>query len=104
MYNHTPADGYILHIAGNIRPADHPNLSPSDRLVRALQVLDPRIQTRGFRAKVFDAIYMHALGELFNPDDDEEYVNRLVPRLERRYGKKRAGQLLLQRCEILDSW
>jgi hypothetical protein len=47
---------------------------------------------------------MHALGEIFNPDDDDDYVHRLVPRLERMYGKKRAKQLLLERCEVLDGW
>ena len=104
VYNHTPVDGYVLQIAGHIRPGDHPTLSPSDRVVRALQAVDPRIDTRKFRAKVFDAIYLHALGELFNPDDDDHYVERLVSRLERRYGKKHARHLLLERCEILESW
>jgi hypothetical protein len=104
MYNHTPANGYILDVAGRIMPADRPGLSPSDRVVRALQAVDPRIQARGFRAKVLDAVYLHALGEHFNPHDDEEYVNRLIPRVERKYGKRRARELLLQRCEILETW
>jgi hypothetical protein len=56
MYNHTPADGYVLHIAGHIRPADYPDLSPSDRVVRALQALDSRVLSGRFRSKVLDAI------------------------------------------------
>jgi hypothetical protein len=102
MYNHTPADDYILSIVGHIRPADLLNLSPSDRVVRALKALDPRVVTGGFRSKVLNAIFEHALVEHFN--DDEEYVRKLVPRLERKCGRKRARNLLLERCEILNTW
>src|SRR5947208_2301646 len=102
MYNHTPADAYILHIAGQMRPADHPDLSPSDRVVRTLQAFDSRVVTGRFRSKVLEAIYLHALIDHFN--DDEEYVKKLIPRLELKCGKKRARRLLIKRCEILESW
>lgn len=102
MYNHTPGDGYVLNIAGRIRPTDYPQLSPSHRVVRALQALDSRIVTTGLRSKVLAAIFDHALVQHFN--DDDGYVRRLVARLERRYGKKRTRRLLLDRCDMLKTW
>jgi hypothetical protein len=102
MYNHTPPDSYVLDIVGNIRPKDLPKLSPSHRVVHALQALDSRIVHTGFRSTVLNAIFDCAVVQHFN--DDEDYVKRLVPRLERRYGKKRTRALLIGRCDILNTW
>jgi hypothetical protein len=102
MYNHTPPDSYVVDVVGRIHLQDLPKLSPSHRVVRALQAVDPRIVTTRFRSTVLNAIFDHALVQHFN--DDEEYVKRLIPRLERRYGKKRTRHLLIERCDILNTW
>jgi len=102
MYNHTPPDSYVLDIVGRVHLNSRPARSPSHRVVRALQTVEPRIVTTGFRSTVLNAIFDHALIEHFN--DDEEYVRKLIPRLERRYGKKRTRHLLIQRCDILNTW
>jgi hypothetical protein len=102
MYNHTPADGYILDIVGRVHLNREPARSPSHRVVRALQAIDPRVRTTGFRSTVLNAIFDHALIEHYH--DDEKYVKKLVARLERRYGKTRTRRLLIERCDILNTW
>jgi hypothetical protein len=104
MYNHTPADGYILQIVGTIHPNDRSHRSPSHRVVSALQGLNPRIQTKGFRSAVLDAIFEHAVVEHFDDVDDEAYGRRLLDRLKRRYGAKRTRELLVDRCDVLNTW
>src|SRR3954468_16236763 len=103
MFNNTSPDGYILDVAGHMHPNDPPELSPSGRVVRALQALDSRVVTSRFRSTVLEAIFHHAVGEQFNPDD-EEYGKKLILRLERRYGKKRTRELLIERCDVLNTW
>jgi len=104
MYNHTPADQYVLEIAGAIRPTDRSHRTPSHRVAAALQARDPRIQTTEFRSTVFDAIFEHAVVEHFDDVDDETYGRRLLDRLNRRYGSKRTRELLVERCDVLNTW
>src|SRR3954470_3372840 len=102
MYNHTPADGYIIQIAGSIRPQDYPELSSSHRIVRALQAVDSRIATNRFRSTVLDAIFEHAIVQHLN--DDEQYAKTVIAKLERRWGKKRARNFFINYCDILQTW
>ena len=76
-------------------------ISPSGRVVAALKREDSRVQTRGFRQSVLDAIFEDALYEDY---DDRAHVDKLRFRLIRRFGAKRAREILIERVEILDSW
>src|SRR6267378_8189157 len=102
MYNHTPADGYVLEIAGAIRPTDRSHRTSSHRVVAALQALDSRIQTMEFRSTVLDAIFEHAVVQHFDDVHDETYGTRLLDRLKRRYGIKRTREVLIDRCDVLN--
>lgn len=102
MYNHTPVDGYVHNLASLISPTDHLDVSPSNRIVRLLQARDLRIATKGFRSNVLKAIFRHALLEDFN--EDEQRLDNVIARLERRFGKKRAKNILNKRCDVLDTW
>jgi len=102
MYNNMPPDGYVVDIVGRGLLSIAPGRSPSHRVVHALQAADPRILTSGFRSTVLNAIFEHGVAEHFNDDDDR--VKKLVPRLERRFGKKRARRLLIDHCDILHTW
>lgn len=104
MHNHTPPDGYVLEIAGTIRPNDQSHRTPSHRVVAALQALDSRIETKEFRSTVLDTIFEHAVVEHFDDVEDETYGRRLLDRLKRRYGTKRTRDLLVDRCDVLNTW
>src|SRR3989442_12497163 len=100
-YNTEPA-AYVLNIAGQFRPADYPGMSPSHRIARVLQATDARIQTKGFRSAVLEAIFMD--GVAVHTDDDDDHAQRLRVRLERRFGRKRARHLLIDRGDIFNTW
>ena len=100
IHNSNPFN-YVLDISSAISSVKEVNLTPSHRVVRALQMIKPEICTKRFASKVLDAIFNDGVEEeLF----DESYRTRYVRRLNRWFGKSGAKRLLIKRCEILDCW
>lgn len=75
--------------------------SPSAHVVRALMLADPRVQMRGFREAVLNAIFEDGVNEHFL---DEIRAEKLISRAKRRFGSKRTRRLLIDRCDILTTW
>jgi len=102
VHYNTEPEQYVVPIAGRFHPNDYRNMSPSERIFQVLQKTDQRITRNNFRSSVLDAIFEDGVVSFF--DDDEERARRVRQRLERRIGKTRARRLLIERCDILDTW
>jgi hypothetical protein len=102
MHYNTEPHEYVLPIAGQFHPNDYRRMSPSERIFRVLQKVDARVTRNKFRASVLDAIFDDGVTSFFN--DDEEHAKKVCRRLARRVGKARARRLLIERCDILDTW
>lgn len=99
--HNTVAYNYVVDVVGKVRSITQRGITPSKRVVLALQAVNPKIMTHGFRKNVLNAIFEDAIAsELF----DDRYRERLLTRLNRRWGKERARRVLIERFEILDCW
>lgn len=56
IYNTSPHN-YVLDISSAISSVKETNLTPSKRVVRALQSIKPEISTKGFGKQVLNAIF-----------------------------------------------
>lgn len=97
----THAHEYQIDIYRYLLARPREGESPSERVVRALMLADPRVQMRGFRVAVLNAIFEDGVGEHFL---DEIWAEKLISRAKRRFGSKRTRQLLIHRCDILTTW
>lgn len=77
--------------------------TPSHRVISALQKIDSRIQSSGFREAVLSAIFKDAVEEYFGFGSDE-YGWKVVSRLQRRFGIRHARKVLNKRCDSLYCW
>jgi len=99
-YNTNPAD-YAFDLVNKIpRSKDH-SISPSNCVLAALKKACPATRTKFFRQSVLDAIFDDCLA---NDWEDEKYCARLVERLERRFGKRKARSILVDRVDVLHTW
>ena len=80
---------------------DQFGVSPSNRVVRALQAADPRIQTKGFRKSAMEALFASACTEHY---ETEERFQRVCARARAWFGHTSAKQLLTDGVEILESY
>lgn len=96
----TIATEYVFEIADHLLNVDK-TLSPSYRVIRALQKADPRVRTHRFSKSVLGAIFMDGV---YNDFVDHAYADRLVVRARQLWGRKRAEQVFVNRCEILETW
>jgi hypothetical protein len=71
-------------------------LTPSHQVVAALQHVDERVQTLGFRRAVLDAIFDDALDHDYG---DAVHIAKLQADLLRRFGAKRTREILIHRVE-----
>ena len=99
--HNTDPNNYIVEIAGKVRDIERNGLTPSQRVVRALQLVRPEIATHGFRKNVLESIFDDGVASEFY---DDKYRERLLNRLYRWWGKERTKRALLERCEILGTW
>lgn len=98
-YNTDPRS-YVIDLSGKVRDVARSDITPSKRVVLALQSVRPDIKTSGFRKRVLDAIFDDAVEDEFS---DEQYRERFLRRLN-RWAKKNTRRILLDRCEILEMW
>lgn len=90
----------MIDIAGAVRPAR--GRSRSEVVVEALIERNPAVRTsRGFHRSVFDAIFDDAFFNWFGylPNDSE-----LFARASRRWGRRRALELVVAKVEELNAW
>lgn len=99
-YN-TQSESYAYQLFGRVPYNKGCQLTPSSRVVLALQKVNPQIKTKGFRKSVLDAIMMDGIGIDY---EDDEYPERLVQRLIRRFGKMKARNILIEKFDILQTW
>jgi hypothetical protein len=99
-YNTNPND-YIINLTDKIRDNEVYGRTASNRVVYALQLTRPEIETRGFRRKVLEAIFDDGVSSEFY---DDKYRERLLTRLYRCWGKAKTKRILLQRCDVLWAW
>lgn len=97
----TDPQSYIIRLEDKLNSIGQPDLTPSKRVVRALRTVRSDIATHGFRKNVLDAIFQDGYASDYL---DEDYRERLLQRLIRWFGKKKARRMLVAGCEILDSW
>jgi hypothetical protein len=99
----TSAEDYVVHLAGRVDRSRELGRTQSVRVVRRLQEIDPRVSTKGFRQAVLKAIFDDAVRENFFFLNDERR-KKLLARLERRFGRVRTTEILVEECEILGCW
>lgn len=100
MINTAPED-YIISLTGKVMRAEQLGKTPSEQIIYSLQANNPKIATKGFYKAVLNSILEDALKQEFF---DDKYRQKLVTRLERRFGKLRTRRVLIEQCDILYSW
>lgn len=98
-FNSDPVN-YVTELTGIVLTIPSAGITPSMRVIRALQSVRPEIKTKGFRKNVRDAIFYDTVEQEFS---DDKYRERYLRRLYRWTGKNAICHLQ-KRCEILDTW
>ena len=101
MSTNTLAEDYVMTLQRILRPSVPDLQTRSKALVKSLQLLNPKIQTKGFKLAVPSAIFEDGVNYDYPSAD---YSVKLGQRLERRFGKRLTRQLLCKHCEILHDW
>ena len=93
-------DQYVHDICDYLNPTRwDPAVTFSGRIVQALREREPRLATRDFRRAVLAAVFDDSIADAFH--GAETYARRVFARAQRRFGKKRARSLVLERSVIL---
>jgi hypothetical protein len=100
-FQNTNPNSYVIDIQDELAKLPTSKCSPSSFIIDVLKKLDSRIKTKQFRSKVLDVIYSDGLASQFF---DQDHLSRLVSRSNRRFGHKRTRQLLINRCDVLQTW
>jgi hypothetical protein len=100
-FHQTNPRAYVLDIAEAMRQISDKEITQSNRIVRALQLVRPDIAKESFRKKVQQAVFVDAIA---SDHPNPGYAERFIARAERRFGKLKARKLLFERSDILQTW
>ena len=101
MTLNTKPEDYIIDLLGKIPTEQEEGVTPSKNVRTALQSTHPDVKIKRFRQTVLEAIFEDGVEEQYGSPDLKD---KLIYRVVRRFGKKRAKEILASRCEILNSW
>lgn len=92
---------YIIDTTNYVSNSKSVEKNPSIQLRKALINENPEIKYKKFWSNVSDSIFMDAIDGEFG---DNKYIERLLFRLNRRYGKRTAKKIIIKHSEILHAW